>query len=277
MRWASMDQYSRTELVAPEPPAELSAAHISLFLDFDGTLVELAERPELVVVPADLPPILTQLEQRLGGALAIVTGRALGTLDELLAPARLTVAAAHGTEGRLPGGEAFGPSEAAVAEADRIFAQLASRFVGEPRVILEKKAGAVALHYRQVPELEGQCREAINAVVGEAEGFHIVEGKFVFEVRPSGTDKGTAVAALMQLPPFRGRTPVFFGDDRTDEDGFAAVQALGGLGVKVGVGQTSAHYRTNSVTSMRELLDRMVQDDFTFSEHLTSSTAEQPA
>lgn len=272
-----MDQYSRTELVAPEPPAELSAAHVALFLDFDGTLVELAERPELVVVPADLPTILTQLEQRLDGALAIVTGRALGTLDELLAPAQLTVAAAHGTEGRMPGGEAFGPSEAAAAEADRIFAQLASRFAGEPRVILEKKAGAVALHYRQVPELEGQCREAINAVVAEAEGFHIVEGKFVFEARPSGTDKGTAVAALMQLPPFRGRTPVFFGDDRTDEDGFAEVQALGGLGVKVGAGQTSAQYRTNSVTSMRALLDQMVQGDFAFSDPLISATAEQPA
>jgi len=236
-------------------------SYLAVFLDFDGTLVEIAERPDLVIVPPDLPTTLMQLEQRLGGALAIVTGRSLDVVDSFLTPARTAVAAAHGSEGRLSSGSSFGPPAVVAASARQIYETLASVVEGEPRLVLEQKAGAAALHFRGAPELEDKCRAIMNDAVAGVEGFGVVEGKCVLEARPVGTDKGTAVCAFMQEPPFRNRTPIFIGDDRTDEDGFAATQSLGGAGIKVGPGATCAEFRAASVTDVHRLLRGWLSDD----------------
>lgn len=253
-------------LIAPDldalsRPIGLRAAQVALFLDFDGTLVELAERPELVTVPPGLPSMLTRLEHRLGGALAIVTGRSLDVVDAFLAPARLPTAAAHGTEGRAAGGASFGPSARDSEAVERIVERLAPLVAREPRLLLEKKAGAASLHFRQAPELEALCREAMDTAITGEMGFEVVDGKCVLEARPAGIDKGTAILRLMQQPPFRGRLPVFFGDDRTDEDGFDAMRTVGGIAVKVGRGATSAAYRIPSVSGVLQLLARLSEAD----------------
>ena len=226
----------------------------AIFADFDGTLVALAARPEDVVMPAGLPGALAGLEQRVDNAFAIVTGRPIVAVDGFLGR-HFAIAGAHGTERRRADGTLVGPGPDMVEASDRIFAMVEPLVVAEPRLVLERKLGAVALHYRQAPELEVRCRAAMTEALALVDGFALVAGKMVFEARPSGVDKGVAISTFMIEPPFAGRLPVFFGDDTTDEDGFAAVQRLGGLGVKVGEGPTTAQLRVPDLHAVRRFLD----------------------
>lgn len=222
----------------PGPP--LLAARAALFLDFDGTLAPIAEQPDAVQVHPGLPALLVAMGRRLGGALAVITGRRLADVDQRLAPFAFGGAGLHGAELRSSvGGETRMQLRADVAP---LAAALRQRFGHDPRILVEDKQVCVALHFRKAPERAQECRDAMFELAQPPE-FEIIAGNMVVEARPQGTNKGRAVAALLREPPFAGRKPVFVGDDVTDEDGFAVAAELGGYGIKVGPGPTLASYR----------------------------------
>lgn len=215
---------------------------IAVFLDFDGTLVEIAERPDGVRVADVTRATLTDLQAFVGGALAIVTGREIETIDALLFPFRCPVAGIHGLSRRDAAGLARNriavPTFLDVAEL-----RLADLALSFPGLIVERKSRAIALHYRTRPELEHVCLAAMERIAAGELGLNLVRGKMVIEVRPGGGDKGTAIADFLAEPPFRGRVPLFAGDDVTDEDAFRMVNALNGVTVKIGPGETVARHR----------------------------------
>jgi trehalose 6-phosphate phosphatase len=237
----------------PHPEFDANS-RLALFADFDGTLVEMAPRPDEVVASPGLVAGLIALDERLGHAFALVSGRSIAVLDQFLTPALFAAAGAHGSERRRADGGLVPPPPNLIAGAGRLYERLQPLASGEPRLVLERKAASVALHYRQAPELGALCRATAEAAVRDEPGFAFIDGKMVVELRPALLDKGVAIAAFMAEPPFAGRLPVFVGDDRTDEDGFAVVQRLGGFGIKVGPGPTAAELRLADVAAVSRLL-----------------------
>jgi trehalose 6-phosphate phosphatase len=233
------------------PPPDLARQGTALFLDFDGTLADLAPQPEAVQIAGDLVPMLRDLSSHLGGALAIVSGRPLHDLDQFLSPLRLPAAAEHGAQRRQVDGRVLGMTPPDLEATLRAARALAGR---HPGLRLEIKTATVALHYRHAPELESLCLQVLSGAVGDTPGVELLRGKFVFEVKPTGVSKGTAIAAFMHEAPFAGRVAVFAGDDVTDEAGFSVVQSMGGFGVKVGEGATLANHRCASPTALRQWL-----------------------
>jgi trehalose 6-phosphate phosphatase len=223
----------------------------ALFLDFDGTLVDLAPQPDAVVVPSGLVATLDALSQYLGGALALISGRPIEQIDAFMKPLQLPVAGVHGTERRRADGDVKLLSTHPLQGVEDAVAALAAQ---HPQLRVEHKRGSVALHYRQAPELECLCLRAMEAAVEDSPGLTLLRGKMVVEAKPGGANKGGAIEAFMQEAPFAGRQPVFVGDDFTDEVGFATVQRLHGLGIKVGEGHTVAWQRLPSPAALRELL-----------------------
>lgn len=216
----------------------------ALYLDFDGTLADIASHPDRVVIREPLPSLLLALRERLDGAVAVVTGRPLAAVDRMLQPARLAGAGLHGAELRLPDGEfvrAVDPD--GIASLART---LGRRFGADPRLLIEDKGAGVALHFRRAPELEAECIAAMRALAS-APDLEVLVGHCVVEARARGTNKGLALRRLAAHAPFSGRAPVFVGDDATDEDGFIAARELGGHGIKIGAGATAARYRMNAV------------------------------
>jgi trehalose 6-phosphate phosphatase len=230
------------QLAAPPPLDRLQA----LFLDFDGTLVEIALAPGLVQVPAELPHLLGELVDRLDGAVAVVSGRPLDELAYLLAPFAGGIAADHGLERRYSDGNVTRcPVPPKLAEARLVLAEFAARCDG---VVLEDKGGSLAVHYRQAPAARASCRTLVRRLALESGGvFDALDGKMVIELMPRSGGKGRAIADFLANAPFRGRLPVFVGDDTTDEDGFAAVNRLGGVSVHVGGGGTIARHNLATV------------------------------
>lgn len=203
-----------------------------LFLDVDGTLLDIAPTPDAVRVPAGLPEALLAAERALGGALALVSGRAIADLDRIFAPLRLRCSGAHGAEVRLGG--AVEPRAEPVPPA--AWAALRAALAPFPALITEDKGFSFAVHYRAAPELAAPLREALDgfAAARPELGLAVLPGHSVFELKRSGVDKGGAVAFFLRHPPFAGRRPVFVGDDVTDGPGLAAAAARGGLGYAVG-------------------------------------------
>ena len=226
--------------------------HAALYLDFDGTLAHIAPHPDAVEIPRELPALLLALRTRLGGALAVITGRALDSVDRLLRPLVLPGAGQHGAELRGHG-EDIRPQVSRPEALARLAAELSRRYSGNDGVWVEDKGAAVALHYRQAPGRAGECVEAMLGLAGAAD-LDVVRGRMVIEARPRGIHKGRALEGLMAQPPFAGRVPVFIGDDVTDEDGFAFVVSRGGFGVKVGAGETLARYRCADVDAVHDWL-----------------------
>jgi trehalose 6-phosphate phosphatase len=211
-----------------------------LFLDFDGTLIPIAPRPQDVRVPGWVVPVLKQLHERLDGAIALVSGRPLSGLDGLLRPLRLSAAGVHGVERRRSDGRIHvhsGELPAAVRQAADVLAQRNASLLVEP------KPGALAVHFRARPELESLCLLLLRAALVGAEGWEIQRGPCVAEVKPTRVSKGRAVAAFLTEPAFSGHVPVYVGFDDSDEDGIAAAQQHGGFGVKVGQGASCALHR----------------------------------
>lgn len=234
----------------------LGRRNVALFLDFDGTLTPIVDHPDQVRVDSRLINSLSRLKDQLHGALAIISGREIAVLDRFFSPHTFPASGVHGLESRIPGGEThcLQSSEAALAAAvERLDAE-AARHAG---LLVERKRGSVALHYRARPELYETCRKAVEDAVAGTSGLSVVEGKMVFEVKAHGGSKGTAIQAFMQEPPFQSRTPVFVGDDVTDEAGFAAVNALGGISIKVGAGETVAQYRLDGPAEVAAWLDAL--------------------
>lgn len=217
----------------------------ALFLDFDGTLTELAPSPDAVRLDADMPAVLSGLLESLDGAVALISGRSLAELDRFTGLV-LPGAGVHGLELRERIGTKSHPPEDA-AGIVWIEHALAPLVRGDPRLILESKPGAVALHYRRAPDREQDCRTAMAEALAATSGLHVIEGKMVLEAKPDHVNKGYAIENLMRVPPFAGRLPVFAGDDRTDEDGFGIVKALKGVTIKIGPGPTIADHRVASV------------------------------
>lgn len=225
----------------------------ALFLDFDGTLVEIAEHPQAVVVPEGLVPTLGRLHAWLGGAVAVISGRPIEQIDHFLAPLVLGVAGVHGAQRRRADGSLSCLDMPPLGRAEAAALALGHR---HEALVVEVKRGSVAVHYRRAPELQALCEAAMQDAVEHAPGLALLHGKMVVEAKASLATKGRAIEAFLAEPPFAGRRPVFIGDDVTDEAGFAAVQRLGGLGVKVGDGPTAAARRLDNPAVMREWMER---------------------
>lgn len=219
---------------APPPPSDDWA----LFLDVDGCLLEIADVPDGVVVPPDLPGLLAALRTRLHGALALVSGRNVATLDGFFAPHVFDAAGLHGAEHRHAGTLTV-PGEPSAALRD-VLALARGREAEFPGVLVEDKGAALALHWRQRPEAEAMLLDLAEAALPTLDGYRLQHGKGVVEIRPAATSKGTAIDAFLQSSAYAGRLPVFAGDDLTDESGFRAVNAAGGISVLVGERDDSA-------------------------------------
>ncbi len=218
----------------------------SFFFDFDGTLTELAETPEAVIVEDRARHALERLFEASGGAVAIITGREIETIDGFLSPLKLPVAGVHGFERRVNGmtTRLASAEDSAVRSVEKTLKAFVSH---NPGLLLERKRGALALHYRLRPELETLCVSLVEDVASRLAEVVLTRGKMVIEARLHTANKGTAINDFLREPPFRGRVPFFAGDDATDEDAFIAVNALGGITVKVGPGETAAQARACNV------------------------------
>jgi trehalose 6-phosphate phosphatase len=215
----------------PPPPPTLDWC---LFLDVDGTLVELTDTPSQTTADPEIIALLREVAERLGGALALVSGRRIATLDELFAPLKLPAAGLHGVERRKADGTIQGASfvDAQLGPARAAIEALVD---SHPGTLFEDKDRTVAVHFRMAPESERIVRESIIDIAKSlGSNYHIQAGKMLFEIKPRGFSKATAIQAFMKESPFNGRRPVFVGDDLTDEDGFAMVEAHGGISVGVG-------------------------------------------
>lgn len=217
----------------------------ALFLDFDGTIISLAARPDAIEVDDALKSLLKSLLTRLHGRVAVISGRPISEIQFYLEDDDLIVAGSHGLEILWPDGRnwtlAPPPSLARVREELRDLPQ------SHPGVLIEEKPFGVAIHYRQAPDAQEECRRrAID--LSQRAGLRLQPGKMVFELKAPGADKGSAIEKITSAPPMLGYTPVFLGDDDTDEAGFAAVTRLGGAGILVGpTRKTAAHYALTSV------------------------------
>lgn len=231
--------------------------HWALFLDFDGTLVDIADHPDAVEPHDHLLDVLRHATTALDGALAVVSGRSLAQLDHFLAPLTLPGAGLHGLELRLPDG-AIRRDDSARAAVDRARRVLTARIAGRAGLLLEDKGLTRVLHFRASPQLADECRAAAEAgLAAGGDGLILLPGKMIFELKPAGVDKGQAIRRLLDHAPFRGRTPVFVGDDVTDEAGFEAVNRLGGHSIRVGDGQaTVARHRAADVETILDWLAR---------------------
>ena len=241
-------------MIGDEWRARVSTAQTAFFLDVDGTLLDFKPRPEDVVADEELRALLAELLADAGGAVALVSGRTIADLDRIMSPLVLPAAGTHGAELRFADGKRE-TTESAVLEEVRAAAQ---RFVDKhPRLRLEDKGASLAIHYREAPELSAAIAEFLQATVVQ-DGLMVQHGKMVAEMKSARSDKGTAIAVLMQSAPFAERVPLFIGDDLTDEHGFAAVNKLGGVSIKVGEGNTQAQYRLSSVADVHNILRCLV-------------------
>jgi trehalose 6-phosphate phosphatase len=241
----------------PAPP--MLDPRSALFLDVDGTLLEIAARPELVEVHAELPTVLLRLAQEREGALALISGRSLARLDELFRPRRGAAAGLHGIERRRADGTLTSVLDSLSATAlDRIRPKLIALAADGNELLLEDKGATIALHYRMAPRREPEIIDVAQSLQREADSaLRLIKGKMVIEFLPRNANKGTAIAAFLAEPPFCGRPPVFVGDDTTDEDGFAEIRRRGGIGVRVGSpGNTAASHGLPCVNAVLAWLAR---------------------
>ncbi len=240
------------------PPA--ARMEWAFFLDMDGTLVAIAETPDAIRVDAALLDLLARLHRASGGALALISGRAISDLQPRLGALHLPLAGQHGLERRDAAGQVW-VHAAPPAAKDAIKAELAEVVARHPGLLLEDKGLALALHYRRAPELASYAQRLMQRLAEQAgAGLEVQRGKRVAEIKPSGFDKGTAVGEYLAEPPFQGRRPVYIGDDLNDEHGFQAVNARGGLSIRVGAGKTCARFRLPDTAAVRSWLHSGLED-----------------
>ena len=229
----------------------------AIFLDLDGTIAEIAEHPDDVCVRPATLRLLEALNDESNGALAVISGRELSVIDRLLHPLKLPAAGVHGLERR----DAAGVLHAAQFSQAHPISFVFEKVLGdETGVVIERKPGAVAVHYRLRPDLEQRCCEIVRQVVGQRADLRLIHGKMVFEILQKGMDKGSVISAFLEEAPFQGRIPIFAGDDVTDEAGFAAVNSQGGISIKVGAQETDARFRANDVQELENWLRDLIAD-----------------
>jgi len=230
---------------------EINRCQIALFLDFDGTLVNFADDPESVTVSAELRSLLLDLQARLEGALAIISGRSIESLNSLLQLSQITLAGGHGAEWML-----LGEYHAVHLNSAHypIAVERLEKFARKYDLLTENKQHSFALHFRQQPQLKQQVDEFICEYIGPLDELRVIYGNCVREIQPIGMDKGKAVERFMRLEPFVGKKPVYIGDDTTDEDAFQWVNANQGVSYKVGKGMTAAQARLENVAAVTQFL-----------------------
>src|SRR5712671_6444958 len=220
-------------------------ADAGFFLDIDGTLLDIAERPQLVRVDDDLGHLLGRIRDASGGALALISGRSVAEIDRLFGR-NFCAAGQHGAERRDAAGKMH-QHRVPLAGLKKALKRLRAMAAEHPALVLEDKGMNLALHYRSAPELAATVHEALRRLVEElGDDFELQSGKMVMEIKPSGKDKGTAIE-------------VFIGDDLTDEFGFELINRVGGCSVKVGEGSSAAHWRLPNADAVRAWLKRFVE------------------
>jgi trehalose 6-phosphate phosphatase len=219
------------------------AAHWAFFLDIDGTLLDIEGHPDDVHIGRAELDLVSALHRCTGGALALISGRPLAGIDSLFHPLKLPCAGQHGAERRDSGGKRH-RHRFAVEALQRAATPLRKFAARNEGLVFEDKGASVALHYRLAPQLEQAARTLVEeAARGAGGAVEMQVGKKVFELKPAGCDKGGAIEEFMSEAPFAGRTPIFLGDDVTDEFGFRVVNRLDGHSIKVGEGPTDARWR----------------------------------
>ncbi|MEM7746023.1 MAG: trehalose-phosphatase [Pseudomonadota bacterium] len=218
---------------------------VSLFLDFDGTLAPLVDRPEDARMSPETGQAITRLTDLTGGAVAVISGRALSDLDARMAPLVLPASGSHGVEIRVAEGRTT--MRGASSDPLRKPATSLREYATKHALLIEEKPGAVTLHYRSEPGLEDACKALVETLTADEPSLRTLHGHMVSEIALAGIDKGSALRHFMGIPPFQGRVPIMAGDDVTDEDAIVAAQSLGGIGIKIGDAPTAAHYRAQDI------------------------------
>jgi trehalose 6-phosphate phosphatase len=238
------------------PPPDLDGPNWALFLDIDGTLVEHAPHPDAVVVDADLRILLAALQERFDGALALVTGRSVVAADRLFAPLELRAAGLYGLEHRLESG---GPVEPAKEPADiaALADEIEVEFAGR-NVHVERKGPILAIHTRAAPDLLDRAIQLVEqALTRLPPNYRLLPGNAGVELMPLEAVKGAAIRRFIKMEDFRGRRPVFLGDDTSDETGFEVINEAGGISIRVKPnGATLAGYALADVAATLEWLRR---------------------
>lgn len=238
---------------------EIAGGPISLFLDFDGTLVDIADRHDAIEVDAEVHRLIAALAHRLDGRLAVVSGRPAAEICAYLHAGDgmppFAIAGSHGLELRWTDGRHEAPLRP--AGLDEVVAALHAFAWGWPGVVVEEKPFGAALHYRLAPEAGPACDALADTLAGRY-GFTLQLGKMVCELRTQGADKGDAVRRFLAEPPMAGTPPLFVGDDLTDEAGFAAAEQLGGVGILVGATrETAARFGLPDVAAVHRWLGHL--------------------
>ncbi|WP_459788058.1 trehalose-phosphatase [Alteriqipengyuania sp. 357] len=240
------------DLAPPPPLGEI--ARLALFLDFDGTLVDLAATPDGIDVPDHLAAALERKAAQLDGRLAVVTGRFIDDIRGHLPECSVVMSGSHGAEVTSPDGSPVAEREVPRV-SDDVIAETRNFAGSVPGLVVEKKALGVGMHYRECPDRADDILSFARDLAAR-HGLHLREGKMLAELTTTDANKGDGVRHIMRNAPFAGATPVFVGDDLTDEDGFAAVEDLGGFGVLVGeMRETKARYRLFDVEAVHQWLE----------------------
>lgn len=235
----------------------LSGGLYAFFFDVDGTLAAIQPQPDAAFIPKNVVEQLQQLSACCHGAFALVSGRPIEQLDALVAPLTFSAAGVHGAERRMPKGDIHRITLPTEVEQE-LRKELEHAMSQWPGTRLEVKGMAFALHYRQAMQHEQDVMRLAEQSVKRFPGLALQPGKCVVEIKPQGIDKGAAIRDFMQEAPFAGRTPVFIGDDLTDEKGFLTVNAMQGISVKVGEGSSHARYRLKDVEAVYGWLERIL-------------------
>ena len=243
----------------PAPPDNLEPATLTLFLDVDGTLLDIEDDPAGVRATPPLVELLLRLSGGLDGALSLISGRPVADIDRIFAPARFAAAGAHGAELRLHPDDPVSTTQSSLPAST--LEQLREFAGSHPGLLLEDKHSGVSLHYRRAPQLEQLCTALVHRLLPDIErDFRLIAGKMVFEFAPIEHNKGAAIREMMLRGPFAGRSPVFIGDDVTDEDGFLAVNALQGTTIRVGGNRGSeATYSLPDIAAVHRWLGSIEQ------------------
>ena len=237
-------------------PGTIEIKNAALFLDFDGTLVRITDRPDQVKLEPPMRAALDSLVELTGEAVAIISGREIKELDRFLAPLTLPSAGSHGMERRNASGKNVGVSTGASVPTD-VTSGLRTHAETHD-LLLEDKASSIAIHFRNAPALEQETRSLADELAAPHPSLRVIHGHMVAEIASTEQDKGGALRAFMQEAPFKGRTPVAVGDDTTDEDAFRAAQDLGGIGIRIGGTNTCAAVWFSDIDAFQNWLTKSV-------------------
>lgn len=239
-------------------PKLIDCQTTALFLDVDGTLLEIQDHPGDVRADPELVELLQQLLMHLNGALALISGRSIAEIDRIFDNVHFPAVGAHGAEMREANSVLEAPPSSPLPA--HLLERITKLVDNHDGLLLEQKKGGVSLHYRRAPELAATCRALVFEVMAELESdFRLIDGKMVFEIAPRQHNKGEAIRQLLKSREFEQRQPVFIGDDITDEDGFEVVNALQGISIRIGASSaTAAQFALGSVADVRQWLHSVV-------------------